>query len=224
MGLTQTKLHHRVLQENWPALCRRLQTPDGKVWIKTANPNGDYPLHLACYGGHAPPEIIRALIAAYPEALHIPNDMGFRPMDLAQSNYRTGHPFRAEVLEYLAAYAAVEDYTRVEGRDDVDATAHPAPSAPIEIQSISQEGVALPDHTYRTSATCVVCLERTADHVVIPCGHLCLCGDCAQKVLQGKTTKPHCPVGRCQIGSIAKVTMTPVEASVDAVPQCIPAL
>jgi hypothetical protein len=75
-------------------------------------------------------------------------------------------------------------------------------NGPLILDSTS-EPVAAPLNTYVTSTVCVVCLERTADHVVIPCGHLCLCGDCAQKVVASKSVC--CPVGRCAIHSIVKV-------------------
>jgi len=223
--MSQTKLHHRVLQENWPAICRRLQTEDGKRWVKTKNPCGDYPLHLACYGGHAPPIIIRALIAAYPEALHLENDFGFKPIQLAQSNYRDGHPYREEVLEYLEAYSAADE-NRDENRDETNDTNQEEAELP-KIVDISEDGANLPDITFITSTTCVVCLERTADHVVVPCGHLCLCGDCAKKVI-AKTTKGknssaqrNCPVGRCAFTAIAKVPNAVQTISGEVPTQCI---
>lgn len=212
MGMTQTKLHHRVLQENWPAICRRLQTEDGKRWVRTRNPCGDYPLHLACYGGHAPPVIIRALLAAYPEALHLENNFGFKPIQLAQSNYREGHPFREEVLEYLGAYSAASEG---EGDQPNEPTALEANPAQPEIVDMGPETAnLLSGSTFVSSTTCVVCLERPADHVVVPCGHLCLCGDCARKVVAkataSSTTEAHgaqglCPVGRCAFTAIARV-------------------
>lgn len=207
MGLTQTKLHHRILQENWGAICRRLQTEDGKKWVRTKNPCGDYPLHLACYGGHAPPIVIRALVGAFPEALHHENDLGYKPLHLARSNYREGHPFREEVLDYLGAYL-------VSGREDND----PAVSSddPPKLL-VSGDTVRFgPDNTFVTSTTCVICLERNADHVFVPCGHLCLCGDCAKKLIDGNNSSNisssnhahrFCPVGRCAFTSIAEVDM-----------------
>lgn len=205
MGMSQTKLHHRVLQENWPAILRRLQTEDGKKWIKTKNPCGDYPLHLACYGGHAPPIIISALIAGYPEALYIENDIGYRPIELARSNYREGHPYRQEVLEYLEAYTTATENGNDDNVDTNEDNANES-NEPLII-SITDDGANLPDITFITSTTCVVCLERQADHVVVPCGHVCLCGDCAKKVVQksGKSTEKYCPVGRCEMTAIAKV-------------------
>ncbi|KAL7576467.1 hypothetical protein ACA910_017976 [Epithemia clementina (nom. ined.)] len=43
--------------------------------------------------------------------------------------------------------------------------------------------VPAPDSTTTTTATddnrtCVICLEEKADHVLIPCGHVCLCKSC----------------------------------------------
>mmetsp|Transcript_20983 Transcript_20983/g.52051 ORF Transcript_20983/g.52051 Transcript_20983/m.52051 type:complete len:220 (-) Transcript_20983:182-841(-) len=210
MGLTQTKLHHRVMQENWPAICRRLQTEDGKRWVRTKNPCGDYPLHLACYGGHAPPIIIRALIAAYPDAIHLANNMGYKPLELARSNYRDGHPFREEVLEYLEAYAAQDETRDDDNTNDKEDDADGSIQEQLII-SIANDGD-MPDITFITSTTCVVCLERKADHVVVPCGHMCLCGDCAKKIIgtHPSNHKSLCPVGRCAFTSIAKVQNQPV--------------
>ena len=46
---------------------------------------------------------------------------------------------------------------------------------------------------------CVICLDAKRDHVLLPCGHLCICGSCS----------PHlglqCPVCRADVGSIHKV-------------------
>lgn len=41
-------------------------------------------------------------------------------------------------------------------------------------------------------AECVVCLDAEATHVVVPCGHICLCGDCTQNL-------PHCPLCRTAV-------------------------
>ena len=36
----------------------------------------------------------------------------------------------------------------------------------------------LPEAPAKASAECVVCLDAEATHVVVPCGHICLCADC----------------------------------------------
>ena len=44
------------------------------------------------------------------------------------------------------------------------------------------------------SQSCVICMDKPADHVIIPCGHQCGCGPCLTQ-LQG-THSPHCPICR----------------------------
>lgn len=211
MGFSQSKLHHKVLQGNWPSIIKRLQTPAGKKWVRQENPCGDMPLHLACYSGQAPPVVIRALILAYPPALAHKNHFGFVPLQLARVNYRTGHPFREEVLEFLEVYTSIHSTSNVEEQNEAS-TNQDIP----EILQVSSSNLQ-PDNTYQTSSLCVICLENEADHVVIPCGHQCLCGDCAKKVLIGTkqknnnhaSSKPQhkcCPVGRCEIRAIVKVS------------------
>jgi Zinc finger, C3HC4 type (RING finger) len=44
---------------------------------------------------------------------------------------------------------------------------------------------------------CVVCLDRTADRVLMPCGHAGYCGECARELAR---REPHrCPVCRASI-------------------------
>ena len=40
--------------------------------------------------------------------------------------------------------------------------------------------------------SCVICLAETRTHAVIPCGHRCLCTQCAQRIGSGSTTCPIC--------------------------------
>mmetsp|Transcript_22955 Transcript_22955/g.50014 ORF Transcript_22955/g.50014 Transcript_22955/m.50014 type:complete len:240 (+) Transcript_22955:729-1448(+) len=237
MGLAQTKLHHRVLQGNWSSILRRLQTPEGKHWAMKGNPCGDLPLHLACYGGQTPPAVVRALIVAYPGGVHHKNDMGFTPIQLARVNYRRDHPFREEVLEFLEVYSRIDnnnsyssnnsDAVRVDSNPASEQEDRNSNNDDDNPQLIAAGKVAAkllqPHNTYQTSRICVICLENEADHVVISCGHQCLCGSCAKKVLAGgkydsnnssnnnkntSSTQRYCPVGRCKIGAIVKVSVS----------------
>lgn len=236
MGLAQTKLHHRVLQGNWSSILRRLQTPEGKHWARKENPCGDLPLHLACYSGQTPPAVVRALIVANPGGVHRKNDMGFTPIQLARVNYRGDHPFREEVLEFLEVYSRIDNNNSDSNNNSNDVRVDSNPTSEQEDrnsnddddnpQLIASGEVAAellqPQNTYQTSRICVICLENEADHVVIPCGHQCLCGSCAKKVLAGGkydsnsnnggtndsdgSTQRYCPVGRCKIRAIVKVS------------------
>jgi hypothetical protein len=47
---------------------------------------------------------------------------------------------------------------------------------------------------------CVVCLDAPKDHIVLPCGHMCACGACAQLL------RDRCPVCRGPIEHITQVS------------------
>ena len=49
---------------------------------------------------------------------------------------------------------------------------------------------------------CVVCLEEPNTHAMVPCGHLCVCAACSQKI--GKTA---CPVCREPVQMVMKIYM-----------------
>ena len=56
------------------------------------------------------------------------------------------------------------------------------------------------EHGLRAGAReCVVCLDRIADRIALPCGHLCLCSRCSTEVLSRTGS---CPVCR---GSVRRV-------------------
>mmetsp|Transcript_55022 Transcript_55022/g.126568 ORF Transcript_55022/g.126568 Transcript_55022/m.126568 type:complete len:143 (-) Transcript_55022:34-462(-) len=40
--------------------------------------------------------------------------------------------------------------------------------------------------------TCAICLDEPSSHVLIPCGHFCLCAQCAHVVLSGSRQCPMC--------------------------------
>jgi hypothetical protein len=58
--------------------------------------------------------------------------------------------------------------------------------------------------TQKTAASeeCRVCMERPIDHVAIPCGHMAVCGQCAQHLL---TAAPLCVICRGPVERFVKV-------------------
>jgi len=72
-----------------------------------------------------------------------------------------GRARRAEVAE---AQQRAWDLTK---RQAAAAAASPPPQPPVPRQA---------------SAECVICLDAAATHATVPCGHICLCADCAENL------------------------------------------
>jgi len=163
--------------------------------LKFSLEGGDLPIHLACYTGNAPPDILRALLDAYPNSLRMPNKTGRDALELASINYHLDHPHRAEVLFLLRWYRPGHSSSNsfVEnGEDSIDHDSDGEILLPSDIFSQSP-----PEHMYMTSTICVACMEKPSDIAILPCGHICLCRECvcSTRVLHcGK-----CPVGRCEV-------------------------
>mmetsp|Transcript_36583 Transcript_36583/g.109926 ORF Transcript_36583/g.109926 Transcript_36583/m.109926 type:complete len:227 (-) Transcript_36583:631-1311(-) len=174
-----SKLHMKILKEKWPSVLSRVT--DAPTKARTPNSFGDLPLHYACYAGSAPPSIIRALLVAYTDGAGVRNNGGFLPLAVAEVNYQGNSPHRAEVLEMLRVATKLATF-----RAEADLST----------------SACVTNIVYRTSATCVVCLDEDATEVVVPCGHLCLCKGCAELVKERRV----CPMGRCFVGDIVTCT------------------
>eukprot|EP00929_Paragymnodinium_shiwhaense_P060102 TRINITY_DN30051_c0_g1_i1.p1 TRINITY_DN30051_c0_g1~~TRINITY_DN30051_c0_g1_i1.p1 ORF type:complete len:574 (+),score=105.45 TRINITY_DN30051_c0_g1_i1:172-1893(+) len=74
-----------------------------------------------------------------------------------------------------------------------------APSTPSTSNAPTSTGAAAEDD----DGMCVVCLERPADTAVVPCGHMCGCGQCLQAI-QG-TPAAQCPLCRGPVTSVIKI-------------------
>ena len=60
---------------------------------------------------------------------------------------------------------------------------------------------------------CIVCWERPADHVLVPCGHLCLCAECPRHL--GDDLNWQCPIGKCSVHAAMKVFPAQIKRSDD---------
>jgi hypothetical protein len=58
-------------------------------------------------------------------------------------------------------------------------------------------------HPHPEEALCVLCLDARMDHIIIPCGHQCVCGPCAEALK--RAAHPACPLCREPISVTAKV-------------------
>lgn len=55
----------------------------------------------------------------------------------------------------------------------------------------------------RKERTCVICMDKEVDHVMVPCGHLCVCSGCVKQLKAEKLTT--CPVCRTKPKLVQRV-------------------
>mmetsp|Transcript_52054 Transcript_52054/g.77131 ORF Transcript_52054/g.77131 Transcript_52054/m.77131 type:complete len:200 (+) Transcript_52054:253-852(+) len=191
---TYSKLLWLILGRKWNGdiIAKRLRTRP--LEARQSNEFGDLPLHFACYKS-APLAIVISIIESYPEAVFIRNRAGFTPLQIAEKNYSNQNRDRDGVLDALQRV--------LEEREE---------SAPVEnTEGLTRHSLSL-DHTFR-STLCVICMDRAATHVVIPCGHLCLCGSC-QSSFKKRRGQVLCPMGRCTVESIVRMQEPESQASI----------
>ena len=62
------------------------------------------------------------------------------------------------------------------------------------IDQAAEQGAASGQVQDPDSEACVVCMDGAKSHVLVPCGHQCVCGPCSERLAQG-----HCPVCRTAV-------------------------
>lgn len=85
-----------------------------------------------------------------------------------------------------------DDYDALDNSDDDEQKNlpfHPVPSSPISNEHIRN--------------ACCTCLNTTATHMFVPCGHLCICNDCEQRLEDKK-----CPLCREEYINCIRVIIT----------------
>ena len=111
---------------------------------------------------------------------------------------------RAQLEEEMAALALTmeEETLRLQA-----ATSAAAANALRMQQMRAQLGVPPAASSLQAAADeeklCVVCFEAPMDHIIIPCGHQCVCGACAEALK--REAHPACPLCREPISVTAKV-------------------
>lgn len=48
------------------------------------------------------------------------------------------------------------------------------------------------ESTLGGETTCIICFAAPKTHLAVPCGHVCACGDCAQKLQASSRKCPYC--------------------------------
>lgn len=77
--------------------------------------------------------------------------------------------------------------TKTDGGGAVSNAAGAAPGGEIEI----------PD-----GAECIICMSEPRDTTVLPCRHMCLCGECAESLHQSSST---CPICRTRVEGLLQI-------------------
>jgi hypothetical protein len=104
----------------------------------------------------------------------------------------------AERARVVAAAGAVETVKRQQLEERLEALALETQQVQAELGSGS--GTSHPD---AEETMCVVCFDAPKDHLIVPCGHQCVCAGCAEQLTNTRT--PTCPVCREPIQRTVKV-------------------
>ena len=74
-------------------------------------------------------------------------------------------------------------------------------ASPPPVQARTGEGAAavtmeVSADDLRDDDMCVICLQETKTHLLVPCGHQCVCGPCSEQISAASRT---CPVCRADV-------------------------
>jgi hypothetical protein len=122
---------------------------------------------------------------------------------------KTEQAERARVAaEAAAAAEAVKAAERLRLEEEMTALTLSARSGALRMQQVqAQLGVSPAAPALQAAADeenmCVVCFDAPKDHIIVPCGHQCVCEACAEQLTNTRT--PMCPVCRGPIIQTMKV-------------------
>ncbi|XP_063265654.1 E3 ubiquitin-protein ligase LRSAM1 isoform X3 [Prinia subflava] len=97
--------------------------------------------------------------------------------------------------EILAVATTIPELRRAE---DTEGPAAPEPSAPLEESPSPAAPTAPPLQRDEKKAECVVCMEQEPQMIFLPCGHVCCCQGCCQRL-------PSCPLCRQDIAQRIRI-------------------
>ena len=108
--------------------------------------------------------------------------------------------------EALAEAFAIEDVAAA-AREDAVRAKEDADQAKIvaEMELLETRlGLKSPSKVSEDSTLCVVCIQEVKTHILLPCGHKCLCRVCATPYIQ-RNTSLTCPMCRENVQSVQRV-------------------
>jgi Zinc finger, C3HC4 type (RING finger) len=98
---------------------------------------------------------------------------------------------------FRASYESLPLSKRPQLKTGAAASICASPAASLDITSTSSV----------TVDDCVVCQDRKAAHAVVPCGHHCLCDECAVNLVATAAGSRRCPLCRTHVQSTLKIYM-----------------
>ena len=180
---------------------------------------GETPLHRAACNGHVEAVTVLVQLGADKDAM---SASGRRPLHWAAGN---GH---AEVVQALVQLGAHTEAKNAAGATALQVEFAAATKAAAERQKMEHELAAItlrvqsdvlrlqqvqaqlgsssvvpPAAPQDEEKLCVLCLDAPKDHIIIPCGHQCVCRACAEKLKKARS--PLCPFCRTPIHATCKV-------------------
>jgi len=189
--LRKERQRQRKMDEAWEALRRAVELMEETAGAKSVDAVEEAMHAAEKHGDRSEP--LAALVAVARDLLE---------------QYRAAEAERARVAaEAAAAAAAVAAAERVRLEEEMTALTLSVQSDALRMQQMqAQLGVppaAPAPHPDDAEDQCVLCLDAPKDHIIIPCGHQCVCEACAEKLK--KARNPLCPFCRAPINATHKV-------------------
>jgi len=160
------------------------------------------PLHLAC-DGRAPTTMIAMLFNADPEAARTVQDAhGRTAIQVAKRHSFLYHPKWRWRVGCIFQRLNENDDAADEWVDPIIDIGPPSEEPNEEDRTCEPAR----DECNEDDDLCVLCWNDQADHVLVPCGHMCLCRKCSMSgILRGAALRGTCPVCKCRVDQAIRV-------------------
>ena len=162
------------------------------IEINQANNNGNTPLSMAAQNGHE--KVVDILLNEHGIQVNQSWETGATPLFQAAMN---GH---VRVVMLLLDEKCIQvSKARTDGCSPLEIALQ---QGHHDIASLLKERLKRP---MNQTLTCIVCLSRKPDVVLVPCGHQQLCGPCAYELNERQNI---CPVDRITFSEILPLEVT----------------
>ena len=137
------------------------------------------------------------MLLAFPRSSQLKDMNGKTPLQLAKEKETRDRNVEQALSEDPSRWVLSPAARVIWGRNHLNKTGIPASSDKFT-SSLNNKMNTRPD------MMCVICMDKRACNVLIPCGHACLCDECCQPS-KLKALNNICPVGRCKFDCAVKV-------------------